>query len=384
MTARKFKVQVFVHRIPITRPVRTSFGTMSDRPSVFVRVEDPDGYAGWGEVWCNYPSVGAEHRARLLMATVLPLAAELKLLDRPDILWTTLSERLSVLSIQTGEVGPIAQTISGLDCAVQDLAARRTGQPLWRHLGPAGSPRVPVYASGINPDRAAETARDAIAVGYAGAKLKIGFDPGLDRENLLGARALIGPGVPLMADVNQGWNLTQAMNFAPVCDDAGLAWLEEPLRHDAADADWTALAARVSTTLAAGENFSSFADFKELPGRRNLKVLQPDVGKWGGAIMSLSIGRLSAEHDLDFCPHWLGSGVGLMTALHVKAASRTEGGYVEVDFNPNPMREAILEAVVVSRERGVFTLSDAPGIGDIGPVVAMFNDACVMREECSF
>ncbi len=384
MSARKFKAQVFVHRIPIARPVRTSFGTMSDRPSVFIRLEDSDGHAGWGEVWCNYPSVGAEHRARLLMATVLPLAAELRLLDRPDVLWTTLTERLSVLSIQTGEKGPIAQTISGLDCAVQDLAARRTGQPLWRYLDPAGSPRVPVYASGINPDGAAETARDAIAAGFAGAKLKIGFDPELDRENLLGARALIGPGVPLMADVNQGWNLAQAINFVPVCDEAGLTWLEEPLRHDGADTDWAALAGRVSTALAAGENFSSFADFKELPGRRNLQVLQPDVGKWGGAIMSLAIGRLSAEHDLDFCPHWLGSGVGLMTALHVKAASGTEGGYVEVDFNPNPMREAILESIVVSRERGAITVSDAPGIGDIGLVVAQFTDACVMREERSF
>lgn len=384
MSARKFKVEVFVHRIPIARPVRTSFGTMSDRPSVFIRLEDSDGYAGWGEVWCNYPSVGAEHRARLLLATVLPLAAELRLLDRPDVLWTTLSERLSVLSIQTGETGPIAQTVSGLDCAVHDLAARRTGQPLWRHLGPVASPWVPVYASGINPDGAAETARDAIAAGYAGAKLKIGFAPGLDRENLRGARALIGPDAPLMADVNQGWSLAQAMDFAPVCDEVGLTWLEEPLRHDGADADWVALAGRMSTALAAGENFSSLADFRDLPGRRKLNVLQPDVGKWGGAIMSLAIGRLSAEHGLDFCPHWLGSGVGLMTALHVKAASGTEGGYVEVDFNPNPMREAILEAVVVSHEHGAITLSDAPGMGEVGSVVAQFAEACVMREERSF
>jgi D-galactarolactone cycloisomerase len=384
MARRGFKAEVMVHRLPISRPVRTSFGTMWDRPSVFIRLEDGEGHEGWGEVWCNYPSVGAEHRARLLLATVLPLAAELGLFDRPEALWATLSERLAVLAIQTGEAGPIAQAIAGLDCALQDLAARRAGLPLWRRLDPGGGARVPVYASGINPEGAAETAREAIAAGFAGAKLKIGFDPALDAANLRAARALVGPDVPLMADANQGWSLAQAMDFAPVCDEVGLSWLEEPLRHDAADADWAALAGRLSAPLAAGENFSSRAEFDDLPVRRRLRVLQPDLGKWGGAITSLAIGRQSAARGLQFCPHWLGSGIGLLATLHVKAASRTEGGYVEVDFNPNPMREAIVQAVVGPGEGGTVSLSDAAGIGAVGPVVAQFSDACVLREERSY
>ena len=58
-------IQAFCYRYPLTTPVVTSFGEMRDRPALFIRAEDDDGQTGWGEVWCNFPSVGAEHRTRL-------------------------------------------------------------------------------------------------------------------------------------------------------------------------------------------------------------------------------------------------------------------------------------------------------------------------------
>ena len=39
------------------RPVRTAFGVMPDRPAIFLSVEDKDGARGWGEIWCNFPSL---------------------------------------------------------------------------------------------------------------------------------------------------------------------------------------------------------------------------------------------------------------------------------------------------------------------------------------
>ena len=56
-------VETLLFRYPVETPVRTSFGVMHDRPALFVRVTDADGTVGWGEVWCNFPTVGAEHRA---------------------------------------------------------------------------------------------------------------------------------------------------------------------------------------------------------------------------------------------------------------------------------------------------------------------------------
>ena len=70
------RIDVHVLRCPIATPVRTSFGVMHDRPAVLVRIEDTDGAHGWGEVWCNFPSCGAEHRARLVETVIAPLALD--------------------------------------------------------------------------------------------------------------------------------------------------------------------------------------------------------------------------------------------------------------------------------------------------------------------
>src|SRR5258708_24804243 len=66
MTFSVRTIQAFCYRYPLSTPVVTSFGRMLNRPAVFVRAEDQDGVVGWGEAWSNFPSTGAEHRARLV------------------------------------------------------------------------------------------------------------------------------------------------------------------------------------------------------------------------------------------------------------------------------------------------------------------------------
>lgn len=364
------RADILLHRAPVATPVRTSFGTMSDRPSLLIRLEDAEGYTGWGEVWCNYPAVGADHRARLLQTVVLPLAGELGLWDDPQAMWAGLSAGLRILALQSGEAGPLAQCLAGLECALQDLAARRDSQPLFRRLSPQAVSAVPVYASGINPQGAAATAAAALAAGYTACKVKIGFDAQLDRDNLAGLRRLLGADRVLIADANQAWAVDQALDLAEAVGQAGLAWLEEPLRHDADDADWRRLAEALRVPLAAGENFTGLAEFTDLPGRRSLGVLQPDLGKWGGVGGALAAAESAQKADILFCPHWLGGGVGLLTSLHVKAATRRDGGYVEVDFNPNPLREHFVTQLCGGPVGGQLQLSDRPGLGVSDGLVA--------------
>ena len=69
----------------------------------------------------------------------------------PDQVWHSLTRALEVLAIQSGEPGPIAQCLAGIDVALWDLAARVHGQPLYRYLGATEAvKRLAVYASGID------------------------------------------------------------------------------------------------------------------------------------------------------------------------------------------------------------------------------------------
>src|SRR5215469_12499678 len=126
-------LEAFAFRVPIAMPIKVAFGTFRDRPCVLVRVVDVEGTEGWGEVWCNWPAVTAEHRARLTADIGERLLG--RSLSRPDEAFRALTAELEVLVLQTGESGPVASAIAGIDIALWDLAARKQGAALYRHIG---------------------------------------------------------------------------------------------------------------------------------------------------------------------------------------------------------------------------------------------------------
>ena len=215
MTSQTFAirtVQAFCYRYPLSTPVVTSFGRMLDRPAVFVRVEDDNGTVGWGEVWANFPSTGAEHRARLVNEVLAPAVAGFSI-SQPSDVFERLTQVTAVLALQSGEPGPFAQAIAGIDLAVWDICARRRNMPLWKLLGGNGN-EIRVYASGINPTGSLQMAEAALSRGHRALKLKIGFDLAVDRANLGALRGLIGNGM-LAADANQAWSKEQTLEVAP-------------------------------------------------------------------------------------------------------------------------------------------------------------------------
>ena len=353
------RVQAQVYRYPVDTPVRTSFGIMRDRPALFVRIEDEDGFTGWGEVWCNFPACGAEHRARLLDSVFAPML-EARTFADPIEVFDDLTRRTAVLAIQAGEPGPLNQCIAGIDIALWDLVARRVGQPLWRLLG-GSDPKVRVYASGINPDAPAELAVKLRAEGYRAFKLKVGFGESCDVENLRALRSALGEDCVLMADANQAWTLTSALAIGAKLRAFGLEWLEEPLRADRPWAQWRALADAMGIPLAAGENLAGEDAFAAALDSQALRVVQPDVAKWGGISGCLPVARKIIQSGARYCPHFLGAGVGLLASAHLLAAAGGDG-MLEVDANPNPLRSLTCGPLTKVTE-GVARLSDASGLG---------------------
>ena len=361
MTLQTFairRVQAFCYRYPLSTPVVTSFGRMLNRPAVFVRVEDEDGQVGWGEVWANFPSTGAEHRARLVNEVLAPMISGFAA-NGPSDVFDTLTNCTSVLALQSGEPGPFAQAIAGIDLAVWDLYARRRNMALWKMLGGSRN-RIRVYASGINPTGSRQMAEGALSRGHRALKLKIGFDLAADRANLASLHQLVGDGM-LAADANQAWSTERALEIAPHLGEFGLAWLEEPIRADRPWQEWQRLREGVGLPLAAGENIASRAGFEQALGDDVLRVVQPDIAKWGGLSVCSDIARDILTSGKIFCPHYLGGGIGLLASAHLLAGVGGDG-LLEVDANDNPLRDRFCGPVADIRD-GMVTLGDNPGLG---------------------
>ena len=353
-------------RAPIETPVRTSFGTMTDRPAVFIEVCDREGHRGLGEVWCNFPSVGAEHRARLALATVGPMLERLSPLP-VRMIFARLMQALHILALQSGEWGPLRQVAAGFDMACHDLGARRAGLPLHAYLrqeyglaGPSMT-QVRAYASGIGPEQPAQVATTEQARGHRAFKLKVGFGEAVDRRSLDAIRTAIGDKATLMVDANQGWQADEAIRLGRAFTPYDLAWLEEPLAADRPEAEWQAVAEAISIPLAAGENMNATGEFEAAIASRTLRFIQPDAAKWGGLSGCLDVARKAAAAGLTYCPHYLGGGIGLVASAHLLAAAGGDG-LLEIDTNPNPWRDRLIAGLMPLADGSVH-LSDAPGLG---------------------
>ena len=372
------RADIYVFRAPISSPVVTSFGIMYDRPAVIMRLEDADGAHGWGECFCNFPTCGAEHRARLLETVLVPNLLG-KAFPTPNQGLSYLARSVEVLRIQADEPGPLDQTLSCVDLALWDLAARKAGKPLHRLLGAASYTPQPAYASGINPTGVGETIVAARERGYRAFKVKIGFGEQKDLANLREACAVLQDGEQLAVDVNQGWDLPAALRMVDTLKEFPLIWIEEPLRATRPLEEWRQLAEASNIPLAGGENLRGRAAFDAAVESAFLQVLQPDICKWGGLTECRDVAASALAAGLRYCPHYLGGGVGLLASAHLLAASGGDG-LLEIDCNPNPLRELLAQPFPVLKN-GRLNLTDAPGVG-VEPDLAAVKDFMVFHKEC--
>ena len=358
LTVRPARVAATVYRAPTEAPVHTSFGTMTDRPAVLVEVEDADGARGWGEIWCNFPTCGAEHRARLVETVAAPMLIG-ETFASPVRAFAEIETRCRVLALQTGEDGPLAQMLAGVDIALWDLAARRTGLPLYRLLG-GEQGAMAAYASGLNPRGAPEAIARAREGGHTAFKVKTGFGAA-DLATLADAAAALGEGDLLMTDANQAWDFDGATRMTEALGDLGPAWLEEPIPVDRPKAEWQLLAQSSPIPLAGGENLRGLAAFQAAADSGALAVIQPDTCKWGGITGTLAAARAIRGRGRRYCPHYLGGGIGLSASAHLLAAVGGDG-LLEIDVNANPLRDLLApELARVAGDR--VELDEVPGLG---------------------
>jgi L-alanine-DL-glutamate epimerase-like enolase superfamily enzyme len=116
---------------------------------------------------------------------------------------------------------------AALDAALHDLCGKLAGLPVWRLLGlaPAGPPTSWTIWLG-DPD---DMARRAESVGerFRRLKLKLGGRDGLDVERVRAVRGVTE--LPLQVDVNEYWDVEEALENVAALAELGVEYVEQPL-----------------------------------------------------------------------------------------------------------------------------------------------------------
>jgi L-alanine-DL-glutamate epimerase-like enolase superfamily enzyme len=268
----------------------------------FVTIHDSDGASGVGysyTIGTGGPSVMA-----LLEHTLAPALIG-RDPARIDGLWRDL-----MFITHATAVGAITSlALAAIDTALWDLKCKKAGLPLWKAAGGTRD-RIALYTTEggwLHLDQQT-LVDDALAMqekGFKGSKVKIGSDHiSQDAARLGAVRAAVGEAYEIFTDANQSFSLSEAIRRAPMLEDHGIGWLEEPLPADDVNGH-VALARSTSVPIAVGESMYSLSQFKDYLQLGAASIVQVDVARIGGITPWLKVAHLAEAFNVTVCPHFL-------------------------------------------------------------------------------
>ena len=277
-------------------------------------------------------------------------------------------------TIYFGRRGVALHALSGIDIALWDIKGKALGKPVRELLGPVQRTRVRAYASTLMPDTEDDVVRSVSQLidryGFTAVKLgwgPLGQDPDHDVRLAKAARKAAGDNIDVLIDAGLGYgkDANTAIRVARELEQLGIFWLEEPFLPDELDA-YAKLADTVDINIAAGEEDTTLAGFRELAERGHVDVLQPDVTRCGGITELLRIAGYAQRHGKACVPHAWKSGIIKAASLHVNAVL-SDAWFQEYCVANTPLNTGLTRQTFPLRD-GFVEVPSTPGLGvDLDP-----------------
>jgi O-succinylbenzoate synthase len=345
------RVELRLLRLPLVHFFETSFGRVTDKRFILVRLLG-DGLEAWGEC----------------VAEEMPYYSA----ETNETAWHIITRFLgpTLLGVDVAhprEVFPAFRAVRGhnmakaaLEMAVWDLYARRESLPLSRVLGGDRARIESGVSIGIQDslDQLAMKIRTELDAGYRRVKIKV--KPGWDVEAVRMVRERFGD-IPLMVDANAAYSLADGDHLAEF-DQFNLMMIEQPLDYDDVS-DHARLQRRLKTPICLDESIHSARVAREAIEAGACRIINIKPGRLGGFFQSLAVHDLCSANGI---PVWHGgmleSGIGRTHNIHLSTLPNfTLPGDVAASrryFVPD-----LIEPPVEVAPDGTIAVPTAPGLG---------------------
>ena len=187
----------------------------------------------------------------------------------------------------------LTAAISAVDIALWDIKGKALGVPVYQLLGGKARDKVAVYChcTGATVPDLVESARKSVADGWKFLRWGLAHHPGevfeprpavdLAIQEFEAVRAAVGDEIELCFDVHTRLNLPDAVRLCRAVEPYRPYFIEDPLRSENPDSFKT-LRPRVGVPLAAGEQFSSKWEFRQLIEEEWIDFCRLDLCICGG------------------------------------------------------------------------------------------------------
>lgn len=250
-------------------------------------------------------------------------------------------------------------TTTGVETALWDLAAQRSGKPLHEFLGGTKTEVQSGLAVGLYDDirDTLRTVERYLKDGYHRVKLKI--EPGRDVEIVKAARQAFGD-IPMFVDANGAYGLEHTDVFSQL-DEFGLMMFEQPFPGPALE-DLAELRQRVSTRICLDESLETPALLRRAIQLGSIDIANFKIQRVGGFHHALEMVAICREHSV---PAWVGTmpELGIGQAQGAALASLEDFVFpTDVEASRRWFCDDVI-APFIEVSNGNIQLRDSPGLG---------------------
>src|SRR5450759_777820 len=339
-------------RLPVDEPLAGGPAVAgSTRDFVVLRVGTDEGIEGIGVTFFGGALTGA------LKAAVDALGA--LAIGEDPLRIEAIIAKLRAASGSSGPGGIFTLALSAIDIALWDIKGKALNQPLSKLVG-GFRERVPTYASGalmrtFSLEHVAKAGANLVAKGFRQMKMQLALpddtSPEREVERARVIREAIGETIDLMCDINQRWDVRQAISIGKRIEQYHLFWLEDVVAHD----DYPGMARvadALATPVAGGEYVYGTVPFRHMLEARSVDIVMIDLVRAGGITQWLKIAGMAEAFNLPVVSH-------LLPEIHVHLIAAIPHG-LTVEYMPWSAK--LFEEVPVP-VKGELTVPDKPGLG---------------------
>ncbi len=338
-----------VLEVPDVNPLIVGVDQPGTREFVTLELDTDEGVQGIGITFFGGPLTPA-------LRTAVDNLCELTVGEDP-LQVEAVSDKLWLAAGGAGPEGIFTLALAAIDIALWDIKGKALNQTVCSLLG-GHRDRVVTYASGalgrpMSIEYLAEAGPRLVDMGFRQMKTQMGAEPTARREvaRIRTLRDAIGPDIDLMCDINQLWDVNQAIEIGSRVEEYHLYWLEDVVVRD----DYQGLARvadALTTPIAAGEYVYGIRPFRHMLEQRSIDIVMVDLLRVGGFTQFRKVAGMAEAFNLPVVSH-------LVPELQVHSIAAVPNG-LTVEYMPWTLR---LYEETPAIEDGEIVVPDKPGLG---------------------